>query len=470
MELALDLDRSRRRPLSIQIAHGVRDAITTQRLSPGMKLPPTREMARRLQVSRMVVVEAYEWLASEGYVESRPGSGTFVSQTLVWPHQPSRRIPNPPRRTDILPEKQITVDFRTGVPALDQFPRNAWRVVLTRGLRNARNDHLGYGPVEGLPQLRRVVAEYVARTRGLPIAPEQLVITVGAAQALDLALRSLAPLQSIVTEDPCPEPFLRLARLHNLRTDAIPVDKAGLRVDLLNSVPPGARVINVVPSHQFPTGEVMNLERRLELLKWVEQNDAVILEDDYDSEFRYDQSPPIALAALNTTGRVIYIGSFSKTMFPGLRLGFAVVPERYIGRMLELKWFSDRCVPVLEQLALAEWIENGMFERHVRKMRFIYSRRRETLVRALEENFNERITIHGVPAGMHIMVEFNLPVSESELIDLARQVGVKLYPASLCFVSRQPEKTTIIMGFGNLTDAKIIRGVRALAGVAKPYF
>jgi len=463
MEIQLSLDRSRRIPLSIQIAHGVRDALFSQRLSPGTKLPPTRELAQRLRVSRTVVVEAYEWLAAEGFSESRPGSGTYVSSYLNWSQQRTKPIKNPPQRTDPPLEQPVLVDFRPGLPAVDLFPRGAWRATAARALRNVRDEQLGYGPVEGLPQLRRLVAEYVARTRGLPVAPERVVITIGAAQAGDLMLRTLAPVHSMVVEDPCPEPILRLARLHQIQIVPIPVDRAGLRVDMIPSEPTVANIVHVIPSHQYPTGAAMQLQRRLELLNWAEKHNAIILEDDYDSEFRYDQAPPIALSALDSSGRTVYIGTFSKTMFPGLRLGFCVIPERFIERFLELKWFSDRCVPVLEQLALAEWLETGIFERHVRKMRRVYAGRRNALIQALTHHFGPVVDIHGVPAGMHVLVTFHLKLTESELITKALLAGIQIYPSSPCFTNPTGAYPHIILGFGHLDETTIQDGIAQLA-------
>ncbi len=461
------LDRSLRIPLPLQIAHGIRDAIFNQRLGPGTRLPPTRELARRLQVSRMVVVEAYEWLEADGYVETRTGSGTYISKTLTLLQPAMQRVKDPPRRTDPLPDKAVTVNFRPGLPALDIFPRRAWKAALARAVRNVRTDQLGYGPVEGLPGLRRVIAEYAGRTRGLPVIPERVVITVGAAQALDLVLRALAPLRSVAVEDPGPEPVRRLLQLHHVQSRAIPVDEQGLMVDLLPA-DADCTALHVIPSHQYPTGWAMSLARRARVLAWAEARDALVIEDDYDSEFRFDRLPPIALAALDRTQRVVYMGSFSKTMFPGLRLGFSIVPERLIGRILELKWFSDRCVPVLEQFALAEWIESGVFEHHIRKMRGVYAQRRAVLLSALNRRFGTAVHVQGVPAGMHIYAGFDLKRTEAELLSAALRAGVNIYPASPCCMQHRPQYPSLILGFGHLSETQILHGVellgRAFAG------
>jgi GntR family transcriptional regulator / MocR family aminotransferase len=463
MELHLALDRSSRIALSLQIAHAIRDAIFTQRLAAGTRLPPTRELARRVQVSRMVVVEAYEWLEADGYVESRPGSGTYISQTLMLLQPAMKRIEDPPRRTDPLPDKAVAVNFRPGLPALDLFPRSAWKAALARAVRDARSDHLGYGPVEGLPRLRRVVAEYAGRTRGLPVTPERVVITVGAAQALDLLLRALAPIDRLAIEDPGPEPVRRLLQLHHIRPQAVPVDDQGLRVDLLPDEKGACAAVHVIPSHQYPTGWAMSLERRASVLAWAERHDGMVIEDDYDSEFRFDRLPPIALAALDRAQRVAYIGSFSKTLFPGLRLGYCVVPERLIGPLLDLKWFSDRCVPVFEQLALADWIESGMFEHHIRKMRGVYARRRDALLAALTRHFGSAVHVQGVPAGMHVYAGFDLEKREAELLSAALSAGVKVYPGSPCCMQHIPRCPSLIIGFGHLNETQIAGGIELLS-------
>jgi GntR family transcriptional regulator/MocR family aminotransferase len=463
MELLLTLDRSRRTPISIQIAHGVRDAIFSQRLPPGARLPPTRELAQRLHVSRTTVIEAYDWLVSEGYAQARQGSGTYLTSALSLSPDVAPQAQIPPRRTDIPVAAPVEFDFRPGLPALDLFPRAQWKSALARSLDRAEANALGYGPVEGLPRLRQLIAEYIARTRGLPVSAERVVITIGVAQALDLLLRVLAPIQKIAIEEPSAEPVRRLIKIHGIPILPVPVDDQGMQVDLLESASPAPTAVHVVPSHQYPTGVVMSLERRLSLLGWAADHDAVILEDDYDSEFRFDQSPPISLAALDAKQRVVYIGTFSKTLFPALRMGFCVLPERLMDGLLSLKWFSDRCVPVLEQLALIEWLESGIFERHVKKMRRIYSLRRETLANTIAAQFGRRASIQGVPAGMHIMVSIDTTDSEEEILERALDAGIRVYPASTCYSERTPERPALILGYGMMDEDAISRGVRRLA-------
>jgi len=464
MELQIILDRSRRVPLSTQIARAIRDAIFTQRLTPGTRLPPTRELAQRLQVARMVVVEAYEWLVADGFAETQPGSGTFIASHLVLPQLAPRLLGEPKRRTDLLLEKSVAVDFRPGLPALDLFPRLAWKNALSRALQTVEDDLLGYGPVEGLPRLRRVIAQYVSRSRGLPVTPDRVIITVGTAQAVDLLLRTLVPIRRAAVEDPGSEPIYRLFNLEHIPVEAIPVDEAGMQVACLSKGQDAPKLVYVTPSHQYPSGWTMSLDRRMELLAWAEAQDAIILEDDYDSEFRFDRQPPIALAALDTLQRVVYIGTFSKTMFPGLRLGYCVLPERLIPRLLDLKWFSDRCVPVIEQLALADWLENGILEKHIRRMRHTYAQRRSALINSLEQHFGSRVRVQGVAAGMHILTQLELGLNESELTRRAMSAGVKIYPAGASFVNAPPNLPPgVIFGYGHLSTSIIRRGIAMLA-------
>jgi GntR family transcriptional regulator/MocR family aminotransferase len=463
MDIQLNLDRSRRLALSSQIAHAIRDAIFSQQLAPGTRLPPTRELAKRLQVARMVVVEAYDWLASDGYVETRPGSGTFVAPQLSSHPNQARPSGEPPRRTDLLPDEPIQVDFRPGLPALDLFPRKSWNKTLTHALERAEASQLGYGPVEGLPRLRRLIAAYAARARGLPLRPDQVIITVGAAQAFDLLLRSLAPIDQVIVENPGSEPINRLLQLEGIQAVPVPVDARGLSIEHLPSGAAAPRLAFVMPSHQYPTGWTMSLERRIQLLAWAEQTGATLIEDDYDSEFRYDRQPPIALAALDSLQRVAYVGTFSKTMFPGLRMGYCILPEHLIARVLDLKWFSDRCVPVVEQLALADWLESGQLERHIRKMRAVYAKRRGVLAAKLAECFGETVRVMGVHAGMHVLAAVDLGLTEQQLIARAMRCGVRVYPASPCYLDAAPPQPEIILGFGQLTEAAIAVGVETLA-------
>ncbi|MCE1253973.1 MAG: PLP-dependent aminotransferase family protein [Anaerolineae bacterium] len=287
---------------------------------------------------------------------------------------------------------------------------------------------------------------------------------MGAAQAVDLTLRTLAPVTQMAVEEPGAEPVRRLAHLYNIPLLPVPVDENGMRVDCLAAQATPPALVHVVPSHHYPTGWALSLERRKQLLAWAARNGSIIIEDDYDSEFRFDRLPPIALAALDPSQQVVYIGTFSKTIFPGLRLGFCLLPERFISAFLDLKWFSDRCVPVLEQLTLADWLESGLFERHVRKMRRVYAERRECLLNSLHQYFGDGFQALGLPAGMHICTRFDLGKNENELLSAALANGVKVYPASVCYQDPPLYPPAVILGYGHLSPDAIQQGVKLLAG------
>ncbi|ACI58110.1 transcriptional regulator with HTH domain and aminotransferase domain [Rhizobium leguminosarum bv. trifolii WSM597] len=453
MDLSLHIDRRARTPLPLQIAYGVQSALIEGRLPPGARLPSTRALAERLGVARMVVVHAFEWLASEGYTETSRGGGTTISKGLILPQSPPDLKQAPERRTDRLPPTSPVVDFRPGLPALDSFPRTEWRSALNHVIRNAPDDAFGYGPIEGLPKLRRAIAEYSSRTRGLPFAPERVVVTAGAAQALSLILRVVHVSRALAIEDPSPVPVHELAHLHGRSLLPVAVDDDGMCTGDLPSGESAPGVIYVVPSHQYPTGVVMSLSRRLALLDWAAKNNAYIVEDDYDSEFRYDGMPPTALAAMDRANCTIYVGTFSKMLCPALRLGYLIAPEPLIDRLLETKWWTDRGGPVIDQLALTHWLESGSVDRHVLRTRKLYARRRNALVSALGAAFGARVRISGVPAGMHLMASFDDLADDEEFASrmMARH-GIALYPASRCAIAYTQNKNSLIFGFGHLHE------------------
>ncbi len=463
MHLDIALNRSNRTPLPLQIARGLREALLSGRLRPGDRLPSSRELADHLAVARMVVVGAYERLATEGYVETRRGAGTFVPPHLVLPAASRRSRKVPEQRTDLPPTGPVAVDFRPSLPALDQFPRRAWRAALGRTLTRADPAALGYAPVEGSPRLRNAIAEYVSRVRGTTYAPERVVVTAGAAQAVTLVMRALGHGITVAIEDPSPIPFRRMVALNGGDFLPVPVDEHGMVVDALPSGREGLRMVYVIPSHQYPTGVVMSLERRLALIQWASRQNAYILEDDYDSEFRFDGAPPSALAALDRDAdRVVYVGTFSKTMFPALRIGYLIAPESLIEPILEHKWWTDRCGPHIAQEALAAWLEHGLFERHVHRARNLYALRRTVLEEQLAAKFGSAVTLHGAAAGMHVMATFDTPTPEPEIVRRALDKEIVVYPVAPCRLRTKSPKPSLILGFGNVPPKSIRHGISVL--------
>ena len=370
------LQRDARIPLHRQIETSIRDAIRAGRLPRGSSLPPSRVLAADLGVSRGVVVEAYQQLTSEGYLASYAGGYTQVAAAAAGaaPAVAGLRLARetPPR-----------IDLSYGRADVSSFPRAAWLRAIRGALASAPNDLFGYLAGSGVPQLRTAIAGYLNRVRGTVAQPDQIVICTGYAQGIALLIGVLAAAgaRRLALEDPSSgDDALPAARAAGLEVIGIPVDRDGIRVDLLAGS--GANAVVPTPSHQWPTGSVLSAERRAAVLRWAAGSGAVVIEDDYDAEYRYDRTPVGALQGL-APDRVVYAGSASKTLAPGLRLGWFVMPGHLAEPMAEAKIAADRGSPALEQLALADLITRGEFDRHLRRMRPVYRHRRDALLAAL---------------------------------------------------------------------------------------
>ena len=371
-ELLLALDRTAVEPLRSQLERALRDAIRSGRLAAGERLPSSRELARELGISRGLVQECYSQLQAEGYLSTRTGSATRVAAGA---HDvPALPAPAPP-------QPRLRVDFRPGVPDLTSFPRADWVWAVREVSRIAGPDALGYGDPRGSAELRRVLAAYLRRVRGAVADPERIVICSGVAQGLNLMLRAVARegVRQIAFEDPGHPEDLAGAQRAGLEPVPVAIDEHGIRVDALTAT--GARAVLVTPAHQSPTGVVLAPGRRQQLAEWAAEADGSILEDDYDAEFRYDREPVGALQGL-APDRVALLGTVSKSLAPALRLGWVVCPPRLAEWIADEKELDDRGSPGLDQLALARLIESGRYDRHLRRMRGVYSGKREALIAA----------------------------------------------------------------------------------------
>ena len=413
-------------PLSLQLYQALRRAILQGKLAPGARLPSTRTLAGEMGLSRNTVLLAYEQLLSEGYAVGRHGSGTYVPSelpddvaSLVRP--PEGLVAAPARQsapalsrfgrtvrnwnvTWAAPDRSVPYDFRYGRPNLD-FPRATWRRLLGRQLRKLSNRDLDYGPPAGSPELRAAVARYLQGSRGVRCSADQVVIVHGSQQAMDLATRVLLdPGDTVLLE----EPFYPGARgvflAAGMRVVTAPVAADGIDLGELGPAGQRARLAYVTPSHQFPTGAIMSVTRRLALLAWAEDAGAYVIEDDYDSEYRYGGRPIEALQGLDRAGRVVYVGTFSKLLFPALRLGYAVVPEALVKPFVAAKALADTGGATLEQLALADFIREGHFERHIRRSRIVNGAHRAALLEAIERHLGDRVEVSGANAGLHVLV------------------------------------------------------------------
>jgi GntR family transcriptional regulator / MocR family aminotransferase len=453
LELLVELDRDTREPLHRQLERGLRDAIRDGRLEAGRVLPSSRALASQLGVSRGIVVETFEQLVAEGYVVSRPGGSTRVTATARAPAAgPSPAEP-----------RTYAFDFRPGRPDVRQFPRAAWLRSVRRVLATAPSERLTYGGGHGVPELRAALATYLNRVRGTSADPSRVVISNGFAQGLGLTMRVLAAggTRVIAVEDPSDPEYRATIETAGLRWIAIPVDDDGLVVDRLAASDADAVVVTAV--HQYPTGATLSAGRRTALVAWAARRGAVIVEDDYDAEFRYDRQPIGALQGLRPD-RVVYAGSASKVLAPGLRLGWLVVPERLVGPMTAAKEAADMGSAAFDQLALADLLERGELDHHLRRMRPIYRGRRDALLGALSRHLPD-LTPTGISAGLHLPAWLppELEGAEAAIVAAADRAGIAVASVSIRRVA--PGPAGLLFGYGVIDENRIDDGIRALAGV-----
>jgi GntR family transcriptional regulator/MocR family aminotransferase len=477
-------------PLYRQVYRALRAAILSRRVAPGERLPSTRALAADLGVSRNVVMLAYDQLLGEGYAQARRGSGTIVSAALPgdWPAtaaavSPGRRhaaLATPPRlaragkraveiargmplRWD-LQDRRLPYDFRLGRPAFGDFPHAVWCRLLGRRARRASRRDLDYGPPEGRPELREALAERLGRLRGVDTSARRIVVVNGSQQALDLVARVLLdPGDRVFIEEPHYLGARWVFGAAGARLVPAPVDSDGMRVPkpLAGAA---ARLAYVTPSHQFPTGVVLPLARRLELIDWAARSGAFVVEDDYDSEYRYAGRPLQALAGLDAEGRVLYVATFSKLLFPALRLGYLVVPESLVAPIVAAKALADTGSSALEQLALADFIREGHFERYLSRSRRLNAARREALLGAIRDQFGDRAEVPGAAAGLHVLVWLGSRTGGpiASVAHKAEAAGVGLYSVAPYYL-RPPQRTGVLLGYAPLSERQIREGIARLA-------
>lgn len=472
------IDGRARKGLREQVYAAVRGAILDGVLVPGARLPSSRALADDLRVSRTTTLQAYEQLLAEGYLSARHGSGTFVARDLAddGPHQVSvRRVsrlkhprlsrrgvalaaaPSPARRIGGPPRA-----FRLGVPALDVFPLRLWSQLVTRRLRSMTIQQLGYTDPAGFPGLRKAIADYVQASRGTRCEPDQVFIVAGAQRGLQMLCSVLLDIGDRVWLEEPGYPGARSAFISaSARIVPAAVDQHGLDVATAARQAADARMAYVTPSNQFPLGGPMTMARRLALLKWASSADAWIVEDDYDSEFRYGTRPIPCLHGLDADGRVIYLGTFAKSIFPALRLGFVIVPPDLQDRFLAMRRSTDLHPPILEQMALADFIAGGHYARHLRRMRTIYRERLEALTDAAEHTCAGLLRLRPVPAGLHAVAD--LDGSDEERVSAeARQRGIEVAPLGMYFL-RRPTANGLLLGFASTRPDVLRHGMETLA-------
>jgi GntR family transcriptional regulator/MocR family aminotransferase len=496
MDLAITLDQRSMAPLNRQLYEELRKAILFGRLKPGERVPSTRALAKSLGVSRTTVTQSYEQLLSEGYLRAATGSGTFVGCQLpdellkTAPVETSRPAAQSGQArstssfklssygeslTDTVPfeppELDLPIHFKSGRPALEEFHLQQWRRLMLRHCRTNDPSLLDYAAdSQGHEPLREAIASYLRRARAAQCDAGQVIIVNGSQQALDLIAKILIDRgDQVALENPGYLGARRAFLAQGSRLLPTPVDESGIVVEklpaksLLKSKD-GVKLVYVTPSHQFPTGATLTLSRRLDLLAWAEKSGAMIIEDDYDSEFRYGSRPIPALQGLSNSDSVIYVGTFSKVLFPALRVGYVVAPAPLVRVFARAKWLADRQTPMIEQRVLTDFINEGHLERHLRRMRTLYEKRRQALTRALEGHFGDRVTILGENAGMHLMIKLRSRLGDEEVVERARGCGVGIVNARLYYFGGAG-RGEFVLGYAALSERRIREGIRRLAGI-----
>jgi GntR family transcriptional regulator/MocR family aminotransferase len=464
----LPIDRSLRVPLQQQIYDGFRCAIVSGMLRPGQRVPSTRMLAKDLGMSRLPVLAAYEQLLREGYFETRVGSGTYVCAAVP----DSRMHPKPRRARDSRREPErvpIGRDeggirpFRTSLPALDEFPHASWARLVCRQAQRMTPSDLAYGDPAGTGPLRAAIASHLRTTRAANCEADRVLITSGSQAGLRLsAAVTLARGDRVAMEEPG-YPGARAAFVAaGAEVVPVPLDDEGIDVTALSALKQRVRAVYVTPSHQYPLGMAMSAPRRVGLLRWAAQHDAWILEDDYDSDYRYVSRPLGALQGMDSRERVIYIGTFSKVLYPSLRVGYVVVPAALWERFLDARDAFDIFSPTLYQHALTELLNDGSFARHLRRMRGIYQRRRDALLEGLDRHCSQLLTVANADAGLHVTTFLNEPGDDHTLVRRMRARGLTATPLSDCYESRA-RRQGLLLGFGGFDEKTLIAATQTLA-------
>ncbi|PFG16401.1 GntR family transcriptional regulator/MocR family aminotransferase [Propionicimonas paludicola] len=433
-------------PRHARLAMAIRTAIRDGQLSDGAPLPPSRELAAELSCSRWVVTQAYEQLVAEGYLEAHAGAGTKVRSAMARP---------PARAQKTTHSAPVRYDLGPGLPDLSAFPRAGWARAWHKALTEAPHSDLGYAPAGGHPALREALADYLGRVRGATVAPDNVIVTTGVREGVSAMARLLAGQHDrIAVEDPGWARLRATIASSGLQPVSLPVDRHGARTDELDD---GLHLAALTPAHHFPTGAVLSSQRRADALAWAERVDGLLLEDDYDAEFRYDRRPIGTLQGL-APNRVALFGSVSKTLAPAVRIGWIAAPPQWSTRLTQ----TVPEVGVLDQLALARFLRSGSYDRYLRQARRRYRVRRDLLVSAIARRLPQ-CRVSGVAAGLHLLVVLPEQSSAAMVTAVAAEAGVRVMDLAACRLVPAHDRPTLVLGYGNLPDRMVDSAVMALA-------
>ena len=461
--LWIDIDRSVTTPLTKQVYEQLRGKILKRELQAGERLPPTRKFARELDVSRNVIINVYEQLIAEGYLESREGSGTYVAQDSYleeYKDYYSYRFTQQPHLSQKHSSEEM-IDFANGIPDLAAFPRKTWAKLLRDICLDAPERQFDYGESGGIPELRQSLSRFLLRTKGIRCHPEQILVLAGASQALFAIAKLLAePYREVILEDPSYVGILHMFSELHFSFFPVPVDEKGMQVHTIPERKKASFTI-VTPSHQFPFGAVLPIQRRIKLIEYARATDSYVIENDYDGEFRYSGSPISSLHLLDPE-HVIHVGTFSESLFPSIRLAYMIVPAALLESCRTLVRAFGLIVPTLQQLTLNGFIEDGHLERHINRMKKTYQQKRATVIRTLQEEFQERVRISGDSTGLYVVADFaGKHFSKQQLEDIEYH-GVRVYPVEDHAIHKGRHTSKLIIGYGNVPQEKIVIGLQRL--------
>jgi GntR family transcriptional regulator / MocR family aminotransferase len=476
------IDRDSETPLFRQIYQQIRAAILSQTLRRGTKLPSTRALASQIGVSRASVISAYEQLFDEGYISGQVGSGSYISFDPPEPvtrdgahraRKPAAACPPTPADAEFGGEFADSTAqwderaFNTGRTLLDARTIDTWRKLTSRALRSLNAGHLGYSDPRGFLDLRKTICDYLRAARGVRCEAEQIIVTSGTQQAINIAIRVLLrPDDEVWVEDPG-YPLIRYALVAaGLKIRPVRVDSEGIIVSRGIRSAPKARAAFVTPSHQFPTGVVLSMARRLELLQWARETGAWIIEDDYASEFRYSGRPLASLQGLDEGQGVIYVGTLNKVLFPGLRIGYVMAPWPLLQAFTKTRYVLDRQPPSVDQLVLGEFMREGYFAAHVRRIRLLYQQQRDALVSSLKRRLPEEVTVDAPDQGIHLVAYLRGSIGDIDLEEAARHEGVIVRAISRLYM-RPPKRSGLMLGFSGYPRQVIIPAAARLAQVIR---
>jgi len=447
-ELLVELDRGSRVTLRSQLEGTLREAVRSGRLTRGTRLPASRTLAADLGVSRRLVVDAYAQLIAEGYLNARAGGGTFVADAAG---TAAARPAAPPQPSPAL-------DFFPGSPDLAGFPRRDWLRAMRAVIREAPDSALGYPDPRGAIELRTALAGHLGRVRGVVADPDSIVVCAGAAQAFALLARVLGDVV-LAAEDPCLAAHRAILSAHGATLAPLAVDGAGAKVEELGAL--GAHAVLVTPAHQSPLGVALSPPRRSQLLEWASRTRALVIEDDYDAEYRYDRPPLAAMQGL-APDRVAYVGTVSKTLAPALRIGWMVLPRGLMDAVMEQRAVIDHGSPTLDQMALARMLDGGDYDRHLRQARRRYRARRDALASAVAKHL-PGARVEGLAAGLHAVIRLRRPVDGGALVRAARARSVGVYPLGYAYAEPRRIDDGLVLGYANLAEPAIEEGIRRLS-------